>query len=115
MDKRAEARVEHNVRFFVHVHEAKNEPDMVGVSLECEAIGVSAHGMQFSTKVELSAGAIINITIGVGDPFAMYALRGEVRWVRSDDDKFLMGVLLQYTDDTDLDSWIASFESDFND
>ena len=94
MDKRAEARIEHNVRFFVHVHESKKEPDMVGMSLECEAIDVSAHGMQFSTNADLSAGSIINITIGVGEPFAMYALRGEVRWTRPDDNVYLMGVLL---------------------
>ena len=113
MDKRSEARIEHNVRFFVHVHESKKEPDMVGMSLECEAIDFSAHGMQFSTNADLSPGALINVTIGVGDPFAMYLLRGEVRWARDSEGDHLIGVLLQYTPDTDLDEWIANFDSLF--
>ena len=114
MEKRSEARIEHNIRFFVHVHAADREPDMIGMSLQCDAIDFSAHGMQFSTNAELSAGALINITIGIGEPFAMYLLRGEVRWMRQgEDDLYLMGVLLQYTEDTDLDKWIADFEENF--
>ena len=113
MDKRSEARVEHNIRFFVHVHEAKHEPEMVGMSLECEAIDLSPHGMQFSTNAELSPGSLINITIGIGDPFAMYLMRGEVRWTRTDSGLYLMGVLMQEAEDTDFEKWKASFEQTF--
>ena len=51
-----EARIDHNVRLLVHVDQADDEPEMVGVSLEGEAVVFSAHGMQFKTKAELSPG-----------------------------------------------------------
>ena len=91
MEQRKEARIDYNVRFFVHVHESEDEPDMVGMSLECEAIDFSAHGVQFSTNSVLTAGTLVNVTIGIGEPFAMYTLRGEVRWVRPKDEAVYMG------------------------
>ena len=45
MEKRTEARVDFNDRFFVPVHESEDEPDGVCLSLECAAIEFSAHGM----------------------------------------------------------------------
>ena len=115
MDKRKESRKDYNLRFFVHVHNSEADADMVGMSLTCEAVDVSAHGIQFSTNVELTAGTVLNITIGIGEPFAMYLLRGEVRWVRAAEDEYLMGVLLQSAEDTDLDRWLDNFNLLFPD
>ena len=108
-EQRREERVEHNVRFFVHIFESKNEPEMVGMSLEGEAVDFSAHGMQFSTNVELSPSTLLNITIGIGEPFSMYLLRGEIRWVKQQDDTYYMGVLLVQAEGTDLESWVTTF------
>lgn len=113
MDKRKEGRIDYNLRFFVHVHHSEADADMVGMSLTCDAIDISAHGMQFSTNAELTAGTILNVTIGIGEPFAMYLLRGEVRWVRTSGDEYLMGVLLQSAQDTDLDRWLENFDTLF--
>ena len=110
MEQRRETRVDINVHFFVSIHESENEPDMVGMSLECDTIDFSAHGMQFSTNSELSAGTKVNITIGIGEPFAMYLLRGEVRWVRHTDESFFMGILLLAVEDTDIIRWQENFE-----
>jgi hypothetical protein len=109
MEQRGEERIDHNVRFFVNVFESKEEPDMAGMALECEAVDFSAHGMQLSTNAIISAGALVNITIGIGEPFAMYQLRGEIRWVRPKDDLCFMGILMLETEDTDLERWLANF------
>ena len=114
-DQRRETRVNSNVRFFVHVHASESEPEMVGMSLECEAVDMSAHGMQFSTNSELTSGALLNITIGIGEPFAMYLLRGEVRWVRSREEQFYIGVMLKDAEDTDLETWLDNFDAHFKD
>lgn len=113
-DQRRETRVNANVRFFVHVHESKSDPDMVGMSLECEAVDMSAHGMQFSTNSALTESTLLNITIGIGEPFAMYLLRGEVRWVRHREDQCFIGVMLQEAEDTDLERWLDNFEAHFS-
>ena len=111
MEQRTETRVDFNVRFFVHVHESVDEPDMVGLSLECEAIDFSAHGMQFSTNSVLSAGTLVNVSIGVGEPFSMYVLRAQVRWVRPKNNEYYMGVMLLAEDETDLEQWVENFST----
>jgi hypothetical protein len=118
MDKRGEPRVAHQIKFFVHVHECNEDPDMVGVSVECEAIDFSTHGVQFKTNGQLIPYSMVKITIGVGDPFAMYELLGEIRWVRPFEDDFLMGILLVEDSEsglkTDYETWGIAFNATFS-
>lgn len=114
MDKRSELRVPHNVRFFVHVHECDSDPDMVGVSIACEAVDFSRHGLQLHSDDRLETGTVLNITIGIGEPFAMYLLRGEIRWARDlGNDTHAMGIMLKDQDGTDFAAWEASFDDIF--
>tara|TARA_R110002072_G_scaffold7773_5_gene41529 strand:- start:7707 stop:8051 length:345 start_codon:yes stop_codon:yes gene_type:complete len=113
MNKRGEPRVAHQIRFFVHVHECKEDPDLIGLSVECEAIDFSTRGMQFKTDSKLHPRSIVKITIGVGEPFAMYELEGEIRWVRNEGDDYSMGVLLQENANTDYQKWETDFKSTF--
>ncbi len=113
MDKRGEPRVPHQINFFVHVHECTEDPDMIGVSVEAEAIDFSTRGMQFKTDTQLPTRAVLNITIGVGEPFAMYELRGEIRWVRESDGDVFMGVLLTEDAGTDYEMWGDAFKATF--
>ncbi len=113
MDKRSESRVAHNIRFFVHVHECEEDPDMVGVSVACEAVDFSPSGLQFRTDQQLIPGSLLNITIGIGEPFAMFLLRGEIRWVRPIDSEYAMGILLQRAEGTDIELWENGFEERF--
>ncbi len=115
MENRAEPRIEHKVRFFVHVHECESDPDIVGTSLTCDAVDFSIHGLQLVTDFGLPIGTLLNVTIGIGQPFSMYLLRGEVRWVRQPDDEIFMGVLLQDAEGTDLTLWVENFEEIFDD
>jgi PilZ domain len=111
MDKRREPRIEHKIRFFVHVHECGEDPDLVGVSIACEALDFSSHGLQLRTDKELFTGTLLNITIGIGEPFAMYLLRGEIRWIKTEDDEYYMGVMLNEEEGTDLDAWVVHFDA----
>jgi hypothetical protein len=115
MEHRSEPRVEHQVRFFFEVYECPEDLDLVGTSIECEAIDFSSHGIQLQTDQKVPANTMLNITIGVGDPFAMYLLRGEVRWVRTPtEDICLMGVLMREAEGTDLEKWADQFDQTFN-
>jgi len=111
-NQRSENRLEESFRFFVHVHESAAQPHMVGMSLQCEAIDFSAHGMQFSTYSELNPGSLVNLTIAIGEPVALYLLRGEVRWTRQVDANYRMGVMMNPAEDTDYQQWIEAFSSD---
>ena len=87
---------------------------MVGTSISVEAVDLSVHGMQFRTDDQLYSGSQLNITIGIGEPFAMYLLRGEIRWVKTDGEHFFMGILLKQESTMDLDKWVANFDATFN-
>jgi hypothetical protein len=113
MEQRSEPRVLNDIKFFVHVQECKEDNDLAGTSIACEAVDVSVHGLQFRTDDPLYSGNLLNITIGIGKPFAMYLLRGEVRWAKEEEGAFYMGILLKDEDGTDLDKWRASFSETF--
>lgn len=111
MDKRKEPRIEQKIRFFVHVHECDDRPNLVGVSMACEAIDFSIHGLQLQTDRDLLVKTLLNITIGIGDPFAMYLLRGEVRWTKVKNDEFYTGIMLTDEEGSDLEAWVTHFEN----
>lgn len=114
MDKRGESRVSHNIRFFVHVSECDEDPDLIGVSVSCEAIDFSANGLQFRTDHVIPIGSMLNITIGIGSPFAMFLLAGEIKWITEKDDECLLGVLLQDLQGTDYADWTERFDELFS-
>ncbi len=113
MENRSEARVEHKVKFFVHVHDCQDDPSLVGLSIACEALDFSSHGLQLRADQALVKSTLLDITIGIGKPFAMYLLRGEVRWVRPGEEEFFMGVLFKEEDGTDYTKWIDQFATTF--
>jgi hypothetical protein len=116
MEQRREPRIPKHVRFFIHVHECEEDPDMVGTSVTCEAVDFSIHGLQFKTDAQLYRGSLLDITIGIGAPFGMYLLRGEIRWVKQeeDEDDFYMGILLLDEEHMDLDKWVETFDDTFS-
>lgn len=86
---------------------------MVGVSIECEAIDFSTRGMQFRSNSQLIPRSLVKITIGIGEPFGMYELMGEIRWVRPIERDFSMGVLLLEEPSTDYEKWGTAFNATF--
>lgn len=108
-DQRLEPRVPHEVKFFIHIEECPVDQELVGLSVECVAVDVSTRGMQFRTDIALPAKTELGITIGFGEPFAMYQLYGVVRWVRPGDEFNHMGILLDDKPGTDYNKWEADF------
>jgi hypothetical protein len=76
------------------VQACDENPDLIGTSVECEAIDFSIHGMPLKTAQLLPASTRLNITIGIGEPFSMHTLQGQIRWARMVQDHICMGVLL---------------------
>jgi|TARA_B110000196_G_scaffold315782_1_gene325995 hypothetical protein len=53
---------------------------------------------------------MLNVTIGIGDPFAMYLLRGEIHREKGEEGEFYMGILLKDEKHMDLAIWIENFD-----
>jgi hypothetical protein len=113
MEKRNEPRINHNIRFFVHVQACDENPDLIGTSVECEAIDFSIHGMQFKTEQLLPTSTLLNITIGIGKPFSMHTLQGQIRWARIVQGDICMGVMLMDIAGTDYAKWEVTFKAIF--
>lgn len=125
VEQRGEQRIERNVGIFVHVEHCATNPEWVGKSIPCEATDFSPHGLRCRSDLEFSTGDIVNVSIGIGAPFAMYLLQGEVRWCQrmnhSDFDDlsqqpegdYAMGLRLQDGARGDLGRWKESFDDNF--
>jgi hypothetical protein len=113
MEHRSEERVESQIRFFVHVAECDTDPSMVGTSVTCIGVDFSAHGLQLKTDNILPVSTSLNITIGIGDPFSMYLLSGEIRWARETNEGSFMGILLEDRENTDYRAWEQRFNKLF--
>ena len=114
MDKRSEARNLNNMRVFVHVYKCEENPGLVGTSIACETIDFSTRGIRFKSGQELFVNTLLNITISVREPFSMFLLRGEIRWVRMIDEGYYIGIRLCEAEGTDSGQWETEFSNIFS-
>lgn len=113
MEKRSEARNLQQIELYVHLDECEEDPALIGESFECRALDVSPHGIKLLCDELLFEGNQLNITIGVGEPFSLYMLRGEIRWVKETDLGYQLGIKLAKDDLTDYERWVAEFNEIF--
>ena len=105
-DKRREPRVVDNI---VHIHECRNDPDLVDESISCEGINFSSHGLQLRTDYALVPNTPLNITLSIGDSVTRYQLRGEIRWTEIIDNDCQIGLL--FSEEKDFNGWAADVEN----
>ena len=113
MEQRSETRIERNLGIFVHVHSCKENPELVGVSIPCDATDFSPHGLSYKSDLLLPPGSLVNITIGIEHPYSIYLLLCEVRWEFEDGGKLMQGLKFLEGEHSDLKRWIKEFDSIF--
>jgi len=109
-DKRMHPRVESDDRLFVQVVLSASEPDLVGTTVSCTAINLSAGGIQFRTGTSLPAGTLLDLWVDVRSRPGKFFLAGEVRWARPLDrddgaSDWVVGVQLKSGAATDILDW----------
>ena len=114
MEQRSETRTEREISILVQVESCKENSDLVGMSIPCQAIDFSRHGIRCRSEKLLTPGSLVRITINVGDPFSMFLLLGEVRWEFEINGKLTMGLQLQDGADNDLKRWVEEFDTIFD-
>ena len=113
MEKRSETRIERRVGVFVHVNSCIENPDLVGVSIQCEATDFSPHGLRYSSELSLSPGSLVYITLSIEHPYSTYLLFCEVIWEFEYDGKLTMGLKFLEGELSDLKRWVEAFDSIF--
>jgi Tfp pilus assembly protein PilZ len=111
-DQRSHPRIESDDRVFAQVVLSGDKPDMVGTTLSCTAVNLSAGGVQFRTSAAVPVGALLDIWVDVATRPGKFFLAGEVRWSRPagewDDngaERWFVGVQLKSGAATDILDW----------
>lgn len=103
-ENRKEYRRTSTERLFVQVVEA-SDPDLVGTTLSCHTLDVSSGGLRVQCSEYIPAGCQLDLWIDNSARPGKFFLTSDVRWVRSVDDQYEMGVALHEGSATDIDEW----------
>jgi|TARA_B110000196_G_C20504004_1_gene368082 hypothetical protein len=99
-DNRRDIRRASSERLFAQVVQS-NDNDLVGTTLSCEAIDISANGLKISADRTLSVGCVLDLWVDDSRKPGKFFLSSDVRW--SEKNEF--GVQLHNGSATDIEAW----------
>lgn len=103
-DKRREYRRRSNERLFVQIVRSDDQ-DLVGTTISCEALDVSANGLRIVTSTMIPAGSHLDLWVDNSAGPGKFFLSSEVRWARIGENGFEAGVELHAGSATDIAEW----------
>lgn len=107
-ERRRDARHETNERMFVQIV-ACNESALVGTTVSCQALDISASGLKIETGANIPDGCRLDIWVDIASRPGKFFLTSDVRWSRmTDDGVCLLGVELHDGATTDIEEWRKS-------
>ncbi len=104
-EKRGEARLNTAAALFIEVESA--EPGQVGGGrvIVCEAVDLSANGIQCLISEALQPGAILQMALVLPEFKDSFKLTGEVMWVRNEKNGYATGLRFFDSDGTEIVNW----------
>lgn len=93
-----------NDRLFLQIV-SSDDPDLVGTTISCEAVDVSAGGVRIATRIEIPAGCQLDLWIDDSAGPGKYFLSCDVRWSRQAGDMYHTGLELHDGGATDIGEW----------
>jgi hypothetical protein len=106
-DKRREFRRESSERLFVQIVTSEDR-DLIGTTISCEAVDISASGLQIRTQVPIPVGCRLDLWVDNRASPGKFFLSSDVRWVAPVVSGFLAGVELKDSPATDIEEWQRS-------
>lgn len=104
-EQRREFRRESNERLFLQIVQAK-ELDMIGTTISCKALNVSASGMMVACDQAIPAGSFIDLWVDDSERAGKFFLSSEVKWASENQPgEYQIGVLLLDGAATDIAEW----------
>jgi hypothetical protein len=105
---RGEVRLEARIPVFVELPEQdEDEPGSGEALLLCRLVDFSANGARILMDRPLPIGAILRISAQLPEQHRPLTVVGEVRWVRCEEGRCLVGFSLYEADQTDILQWKA--------
>ncbi len=96
-------------RLFVQIINCEADPDLVGTTVSCQAVDISAGGLKVATERLIPAGCELDIWIDIRSRPGKFFLTSDVRWSRPGNQEgvFEFGVRLHDGAATDINEWQA--------
>lgn len=113
-ERREEVRL--NLGAEIYLEKVAAEPDSAQVAeiLRCEALDVSANGLQVMVDSPLSVGAIHTLIVEIYRSEASFKLIAEVKWVKRQSDGYHIGLVLFDSDGSAIVDWKLAVASYLN-
>lgn len=105
-NSRGELRLQAQIPVFVELPEQDDDEQNTGEPLLlCRLVDFSANGARILIDRPLPLGAILRISAQLPEQHTPLTVVGEVRWVRCQDGRCLVGFSLYEADQTDILQW----------
>ncbi len=104
-ERREEARLNLGAEIFIETVSSEPGDARPAEVIRCEAVDLSANGLQVLVDSKLTDGAIHTLIVDMDQRDDVFRLTAEVRWVRPHSDGFLTGLLLYESDGTEIVDW----------
>ena len=103
-EQRREIRRVREDRLFLQVVDC-DDGDLVGMTLSCDTVDVSANGLKVCSEKAVPVGAILDLWVDDSQRPGKFFLASRVRWSRGDSGTFQLGVELIESTATDIVEW----------
>lgn len=108
-DKRQYRRISSNDRLFAQIVACEEQPDLVGATISCIALEVSAHGIKIKSYEYIPKGSQLDLWVDINSRPGKFFLTSDVRWVTKNTDAlytYQLGVELHEGAATDFEEWM---------
>lgn len=104
-ERREEARLNLGADIYIEVEAKEPGSSKPGKVLSCDAVDLSANGLQVLVDDPLTSGAIHTMIVELDADRGMFRLSAEVRWVKPHSEGYLTGLSLYESDGTEIIDW----------
>ena len=104
-ERREEARLNFGAEIYIETISQEPGDATPAKLLICDAIDLSANGLQVMVDEPLTSGAIHTLVIDMDDQKEVFRLTAEVRWVKSHVNGYLTGLMLYDSEGTEIIDW----------
>jgi hypothetical protein len=107
-EKRQHKRVSSSDRLFVQIVACEEKPSLVGTTISCSAIDVSADGLGIRSNEYIPKGSQLDLWVDIGSRPGKLFLTSDVRWITKKSDSrnsFELGVALHDAPAKDIEEW----------
>lgn len=113
-ERRTEARLNLQARIYIETESREPGDERPPHIVFCEAVDLSANGMQVIVDTKLTEGAIHTLVVELLGRDESFSLIAEVKWVRPHEDGFLAGLYLYESDGSEIVDWKLKISRSFN-